>query len=40
MTEAVKVIEDNVNSNEVGTYNVQFQVGYDGPVFSTKVIVE
>lgn len=40
VTEAVKVIEDNVNSNEIGTYNVQFQVGYDGPVFSTTVVVE
>lgn len=39
VTEAVKVIEDNVNSNEIGTYNVQFQVGYNGPVFSTTVAV-
>lgn len=40
VTEAVRVIEDNVNPNEIGTYNVQFQVGYDGPKLSTTVIVE
>lgn len=40
VTEAVKVIEDNVNPNEIGTYNVQFKVGLDGPKFSTTVIVE
>ncbi|MFP3770616.1 hypothetical protein U8U95_12460 [Enterococcus faecium] len=40
MTEAVKVIEGNVNSNEIGSYKMNFQVGIDGPVFSTKVIVD
>ncbi|EOH88701.1 S8 family peptidase [Enterococcus villorum] len=40
VTEAVKVVGDSVNPNEIGTYNVQFQVGYDGPKFSTTVIVE
>ncbi|EGP4910199.1 S8 family serine peptidase [Enterococcus faecium] len=40
VTEAVKVIEDNVNSNEIGSYKVKFQLGFDGPKFSTTIIVE
>lgn len=40
VTEADKVIEDNVNSNEIGSYKVKFQLGFDGPKFSTTIIVE